>query len=56
MSLRVKRAGSDEWQDGPEVNAVETNLPFLMRLKLVVYTRLLKGLTRLQSKLEEMQK
>lgn len=54
MSLKVRRAGSDQWEDGPEVNGVVA-LPLITRIKLRVFGGLIKLMTRLQSKLEEMQ-
>lgn len=53
MSMRVKRAGTDVWEDGPNANAVDVNLRGLRGLKFRILSRLLNSLTRLQSKLEE---
>lgn len=54
MSLRIKRAGSDEWVDGPDANSVAIHIRGWTGLKVRLLTRLFNFLTRVQSKLEEM--
>lgn len=54
MSIRIKRAGSDEWVDGPDANGVAVELRGWAGLKIRLLTRLFNFLTRVQSKLEEM--
>lgn len=54
MSLRIKRAGSDQWEDGPDANGVAIQLRGWTGIKVRLLTRLFNFLTRVQSKLEEM--
>jgi hypothetical protein len=51
LKLRIKRAGSNEWEDGPDANSV-AHLPIKARFYLALHN----VFARLQSKLEEMQK
>lgn len=51
MSLRVRRAGSDEWVDGPVASAA---LGRWVGFKLMILIKIHNSLSRLQRKLEEM--
>lgn len=53
MRLRVYRAETDTWEDGPVVGAVNVGLKRWQDIKLMVLGRLLNLIRRVQSKLEE---
>lgn len=55
MTLRVFRAATGQWEDGPEVHAVEIGLSRFFVLKLKVLARLLGKFNAWLKKLEDMQ-
>ena len=56
MTLRIKRAATGEWEDGPKLHSSNAVFTGLTGFKLFILGRILRVLERLLIKLEELKR